>query len=129
MLKVLHSALKCRLDRFISLSDSEVDFIATLEKDETRHAKGYRLINIGDKSDKIFILKSGWAVLKSYSKLRGSQILRIYLPGEVIGFSELGSLHATHQVIMQTEGIVSAINGKELYQNCPSAEFLGPKAA
>ena len=100
------SCLVSRLSRFVDLTDHECAFIAEMEKDERPHRKSRPVINVGDQTEGITILKTGWAVVKSDSSDGRSQILRSYLPGEVMGLAEIGSSHANHRVVMQTDGII-----------------------
>ncbi|WP_306115536.1 MULTISPECIES: Crp/Fnr family transcriptional regulator [unclassified Roseovarius] len=85
-----------------------------MEKEEVPHRKGRPVISVGDKTEGITILKTGWAVVKSDSSDGRSQILRIYLPGEVMGLAEIGSSHANHRVAMQTDGIICPFPRKGL---------------
>lgn len=100
------SCLVSRLSRFVSLTDHESRFIADIEKEELTQLKGRPVVNVGDPTDRIMVLKSGWAVVKADSSDGRSQILRIYLPGEVMGLAEIGSSHANHRIVMQTDGVI-----------------------
>ena len=100
------SCLVSRLSRFVSLTDYECSFIAEMEKDEHPRRKGRTVVSVGDKTEGIMVLKSGWAVVKADSSDGRSQILRVYLPGEVMGLAEIGSSHASHRVMMQTDGVI-----------------------
>lgn len=106
MVREPQSCLVSRLSRFVTLTDPECDFIAQMEQDEQARPKGHTIIRVGDQTDGIIVLKSGWAVVKADSADGRSQILRIYLPGEVIGMAELGSKQAAHRVVMQTSGTI-----------------------
>lgn len=94
------------MSRFVELSPSEETFIATLERDNREVGKGRVLSSVGDKTNSIMVLKSGWAVVQTESPDGRSQILRIYLPGEVMGMAELGASQAHHRIVMQTDGVV-----------------------
>lgn len=109
-----HSCLVSRLSRFVTLTERECDFIAEMEKDEQERSKGHDIINVGDLTDGIMILKSGWAVVKADGTDGRSQILRNYLPGEVIGMAEIGTKHATHRIVMQTDGAICPFPRKGL---------------
>ncbi len=100
------SCLVSRLSRFVCLTEQEREFVAEMEKDERAQGKGGTIIRVGDQTEGINILKTGWAVVKADSSDGRSQILRIYLPGEVIGLAEIGSSHANHRVVMQTDGVI-----------------------
>lgn len=100
------SCLVSRLERFIKLTDTEKSFVAYMEKDERHLDAGASLVKIGDPVDELLVLKFGWAVVRS-PKVRGrSQILRIYLPGEVVGLAEVGRTHAIHELQLHTDGAV-----------------------
>ncbi|MFQ6551909.1 Crp/Fnr family transcriptional regulator [Aestuariibius insulae] len=101
-----HSCLVSRLSRFVTLTDQECDFIAEMESDEHPRRRGRPIVRVGDRTEGIAILKSGWAVVKADSSDGRSQILRVYLPGEVMGMTEIGSSHANHRIVMQTDGII-----------------------
>ncbi|WP_411891815.1 Crp/Fnr family transcriptional regulator [Yoonia sp. SDW83-1] len=109
-----HSCLVSRLSRFVSLTDHECAFIADLEKEELAYRKGRPVVSVGDATEGIVVLKSGWAVVKADSSDGRSQILRVYLPGEVIGLAEIGSAHANHRVVMQTDGMICPFPRKGL---------------
>ncbi|ABD55124.1 cyclic nucleotide-binding domain (cNMP-BD) protein [Jannaschia sp. CCS1] len=98
------SCLVSRLSRFVALTEAECAFIAEMEKDEHERRKGRPVVQVGDPTEGIMVLKSGWAVVKADSSDGRSQILRVYLPGEVMGLAEIGSSHANHRIIMQTDG-------------------------
>ena len=108
------SCLVSRLSRYVELTDDECAFIAEMEKDEQPRSKGRPIIGLGDRTDGIMVLKSGWAVVKAESSDGRSQILRIYLPGEVIGMAELGTIYSNHRVVMQTDGAICPFPRKGL---------------
>lgn len=114
MNKSYQSCLVSRLSRFVDLTDRECAFIADLERDERPRQKGRPVVNVGEPSGGIMVLKSGWAVVKADSSDGRSQILRVYLPGEVMGLAELGATHTSHRIVMQTEGVICPFPRKGL---------------
>ncbi|MCX7567712.1 Crp/Fnr family transcriptional regulator [Sulfitobacter sp. F26169L] len=98
------SCLVSRLSRFVTLTEAECAFIALMEADENDCRKGRPVLAVGDTTEGVIVLKSGWAVVKADSSDGRSQILRVYLPGEVMGLAEIGSTHANHRIVMQTDG-------------------------
>lgn len=114
MTKDIESCLVSRLSRFVDLTERERAFVAEMEKDERPCRKGRTVISVGDRSDGVTILKSGWAIVRSDSTDGRSQILRIYLPGEVMGLAEIGSSRANHRVVMQTDGVLCPFPRKGL---------------
>lgn len=114
MNKSYQSCLVSRLSRFVSLTDHECAFIAQMEKDERPRKKNRPVVSVGDPVDGVMVLKSGWAVVKADSSDGRSQILRVYLPGEVMGLAEIGSSHASHRIVMQTDGMICPFPRKGL---------------
>ncbi|WP_324754957.1 Crp/Fnr family transcriptional regulator [Roseovarius sp. Pro17] len=117
MVKTSENSISClvsRLARFVELEEHERAFIAEMEKDERPLAKGRPVTSVGDPTKGVMVLKSGWAVVKAEGKDGRSQILRIYLPGEVIGLAEIGSTHTSHRIVMQTDGIICPFPRKGL---------------
>ncbi len=110
------SSLLIRLERYLALQDAERETVAGLEKSELRLDKGDILLDRGQVSKQIYVLKSGWAVVRTQPSRGLSSIARIYLPGEVIGFAELGLLETPHTVTMQTSGIVGTFDKGRLPQ-------------
>lgn len=108
------SCLVSRLSRFVPLTDAECEFIQEMEKDEHPRRKGRPVVSVGDVTEGIMVLKTGWAVVKADSADGRSQILRVYLPGEVMGLAEIGSSHANHRIIMQTDGKICPFPRKGL---------------
>lgn len=100
------SCLVSRLSRFVTLTERECGFIADMERDEQPRPKGGPVVGLGDATEGIVVLKSGWAVVKAENADGRNQILRVYLPGEVIGLAEIGATHAHHSIVMQTDGTV-----------------------
>ena len=100
------SCLVSRLSRFVTLTDGEREFIRYMEDEEREVSRGEQLVRIGDPVDALYVLKFGWAVVRS-GEVRGrAPILRTYIPGEVIGLAEIGTKSALHALTMQTDGRV-----------------------
>ena len=106
MTDTYESCLVSRLSRFVTLTTQEREFVADMERDEHPKKKGRPIVSVGDVTEGIMVLKAGWAVVKADSSDGRSQILRVYLPGEVMGLAEIGTSHASHRVVMQTDGVI-----------------------
>ncbi len=109
------SSVRNRLSKYVRLTAGELDFIDRSEVDPEPIAKGDKLSQHGEAGD-IVVLQSGWAVLKSYNKSSGHQILRVFLPGEFVGLCEIGAPQMEHQISMQTSGVVSRLSRRAFYQ-------------
>lgn len=100
------SCLVTRLGRYVSLTDGERAFLAGMEESERALGARQVILHRGQKTNGLQVLKKGWAVVRSRTVRGRSHILRIYLPGEVIGLGELGLDHALHTIAMQTDGVI-----------------------
>ncbi|OYU17089.1 MAG: cyclic nucleotide-binding protein [Rhodobacteraceae bacterium PARR1] len=67
------------------------------------------IVRRGAVSDMIWIVAHGWAVARSDREAGRSAILRLYLPGDIIGLTELGLGLQPHDVEMLTEGLLHAV--------------------
>lgn len=102
----VQSRLASRLSRYVDLTQRERDFIGEMEEDRRRLGAGQTVVSQGNVTDGVFVLRQGWAIVRSQPVRGRSSILRIYLAGEVIGIGELGAPAAPHEILMQTEGTV-----------------------
>ena len=100
------SCLVTRLSRYVELTRSERSVLAGLEESERKLGARQVILNRGQRTDGLCVLKEGWAIVRSRSVRGRSHILRVYLPGEVIGLGELGLARAPHTISMHTDGVV-----------------------
>ncbi|MEN9411532.1 MAG: hypothetical protein RL216_3506 [Pseudomonadota bacterium] len=63
----------------------------------------------GAVAEHVYIVQHGWAALRGPREAGRSPILRIYLPGEIIGLAEIGLTRVQQDVVMLTEGLVSVV--------------------
>ena len=63
----------------------------------------------GPPTDMVWIVAHGWALTRGDRAAGRSPILRLYLPGEIIGLTELGLGLQPHDVEMLTEGLLHAV--------------------
>ncbi|MCE8005811.1 Crp/Fnr family transcriptional regulator [Aestuariivita sp.] len=105
-----------RLQRFVQLEECEKHLLDSFDRSSVRRPKGYQLARVGDLADKVWVLQSGWAALRSNCKQHGNQILRLFLPGDFIGLAEFGTKHAPHQIMMLTDGTLTEIPRKAFHR-------------
>ena len=63
----------------------------------------------GAVAEHVYIVQHGWAALRGPRDGGRSPILRIYLPGEIIGLAEIGLARVPQDVVMLTEGLLSVV--------------------
>lgn len=100
------SCLVTRLSRFVELTPTERGLLERMEDSEKSLSAQQVILNRGQRTNGLHVLKQGWATVRSRTVRGRSHILRVYLPGEVIGLGELGLSHAPHTIAMHTDGIV-----------------------
>jgi len=63
----------------------------------------------GAVAEHLYIVQHGWAAVRGPREGGRSPILRIYLPGEIIGLAEIGLSRVPQDVVMLTEGLLSVV--------------------
>ncbi len=67
------------------------------------------IVRRGTPPEMVWIVAHGWALARSDRAAGRSPILRLYLPGDIIGLTELGLGLQPHDVEMLTEGLLHAV--------------------
>lgn len=67
------------------------------------------IVRRGPAAEMVWIVAHGWALARGDRTAGRSPILRLYLPGDIIGFTELGLAQQPHDVEMLTEGVLHAV--------------------
>lgn len=67
------------------------------------------ILRRGDAGESLLLLQHGWAVERGPKQNGRSAILRIFLPGDVIGLTDLGLSQSQQDVVMLTEGSVHVV--------------------
>lgn len=115
------------LSRHMSLAPRERTFLERLGEASQPVPKGHVLTRAGHVADSLHILDDGWATASGTAPSGRSHAFRLYLPGEMIGLAEIGSLTTRHDVRMRTRGAVSRVPRErlaELYANHPRLAAL-----
>ncbi|MGR3485546.1 MAG: Crp/Fnr family transcriptional regulator [Paracoccaceae bacterium] len=100
------SCLVARLSRYGALSEAEAARVARLEGDPRELRAGASIIRAGQETDQIFVIQSGWAVMRTRGVSGRSSVVHVYLPGDIVGLAEIGVRPAAQDVAMQTEGVI-----------------------
>jgi CRP/FNR family transcriptional regulator len=122
-----NSCFASRLSRYGSLSVEEQEFVARMEDSERRVKKGEVILGANEPLDELFVIKDGWAIERSRSRNGRQQSVRIILPGEIVGLSNLGVRLAGNDVVMVTEGVVCPFPKDHMtgvYQKAPRLAAL-----
>lgn len=108
------SAFIARIEKFADLTSSERAVLQRLEENPLPRKKRTQVFSPHVPEDRIAIIAAGWAVSRATSSRGQSTITQIYLPGDMVGLSDIGFAAPPHDVFMQTDGAVCLINRSTL---------------
>lgn len=75
---------------------------------------GQTVLSQGSPLTWLYVLEEGWAIVRSRAVRGRSSIVRIHMPGEMIGLSELAFATAPHAIQMQTNGQLCCVRRDSL---------------
>jgi CRP/FNR family transcriptional regulator, anaerobic regulatory protein len=83
------SCLVTKLSHYVDISSGDRDHLAEIEKAERTYGAGKQVYQIGEANRELFVVKKGW--LFSFTELADGrrQIVKLYLPGDIIGFPDV----------------------------------------
>lgn len=98
------SCLIAKLSHYIELDERHEELLSNLEKSEQPVQAGEEVYTAGDPMKKLFVVKSGWLYGYTYLPDGGRHVVRIYHPGDMIGFPTLALRHHAMNLRVVTEG-------------------------
>lgn len=108
------TAFIARIEKFADLTAAERGILDLLEGAPQQRKKRAQVFSPHMPDDRIAIISAGWAVSRATSSRGQSTITQIYLPGDMVGLSDIGFAAPPHDVFMQTNGAVCLINRSTL---------------
>jgi CRP/FNR family transcriptional regulator len=111
---------------FRTISDDEIDFIATLKTGELRTGPGTTVLREGSPSEQLFTLLEGWAFRYKTLDDGRRQITSFVLPGDLIGLQSSIQGEMDHSVDTLTAAALCAFPRNrvwEIYKRSPSLAF------
>lgn len=121
------SSLVRSLSRHLALTSRERAFVERMGEGAEAVPKGHLLIGAGHSADALHVLDDGWATASGTAPSGRAHAFRLYLPGEVIGFAEIATRVARHDVRMRTPGTVVRVPRArlaDLYRDHPRLAAL-----
>ena len=104
------SCLAGAISRFMRLTDREHRLLRDASEESRPLSAGQSVVSQGSPITSLYVLTEGWAVVRSQPVRGRSSIVRIHLPGEIVGLSELAFPTAPHAIQMQTDGHISGLS-------------------
>ena len=89
------SCLVRKLSHFIDLESEDEELLARLEEDEVEHAKGAEIFSEGDAETRLFVVKEGWLTGSMTLADGRRSVMRIFHPGDIVGFPDIAFQMAT----------------------------------
>jgi CRP-like cAMP-binding protein len=105
-----------RLSQFVALNGAEADAFNRLAVEERRYDRHDLIRSQGDPSDEIFFLVEGWAASCVDSATGSRQIVKVHLPGDVMGAPSLALRRAAESLMALTAARVQVIPSDRLGQ-------------
>ena len=108
------SILKTRLAAQGTLRPPHQRIVEELESDTTYIEKRRVIAAAGDEVTTLHVLRSGWAVARFGEPTGRSAITRLYLPGDIIGLTEMTACAHPYTVSMISDGSVARISKAQM---------------
>ncbi|MEM5516315.1 Crp/Fnr family transcriptional regulator [Henriciella sp. AS95] len=83
-----------------------MDLLEDLEKSPTSFIKDDIIIRSETALDRLYVLTKGWVIAEKMSHADSRPIVHVFLPGDIIGFSELPFQKTSYQARSRTSGIM-----------------------
>ncbi len=100
------SCLADRLGHYVVLTDAERTALAALESEERQLRRGALLLEEGKASRELFVVRTGWLQSSVLLGNGGRQIMRISLPGDMLGLAALAFDEAPETVKALTDVVI-----------------------
>lgn len=100
------SCLADRLGHYVVLTDAERAALAALESEERQLRRGAVVLEEGKGARELFIVRKGWLQSSVLLGNGGRQIMRISLPGDVLGLPALAFDEAPETVKALTDVVI-----------------------
>lgn len=98
-----NSYLIPQFEKMTTLSEQEQSLLAALEQDVRHYSADTTLTAEGEYSERLFMLKSGWACATRFLVDGQRQVLDIFLPGQILGLREMGLRHSLSEFYALTD--------------------------
>jgi len=103
-----------RLNQFAALNGAEADAFNRLAVEERRYDRHDMIRCQGDPSGEVFFLLEGWAASCVDSATGSRQIVKVHLPGDVMGAPSLALCRAAESLMALTSARVQVIPSSRL---------------
>ena len=107
---------KVALSRFTCfgvLGTGDVEVLLSMSRPVERFERGQRIRQQGERSPRLYLLHSGWAMSSLTTRRGDRQVLRVHLPGDLVGLPSM--------VLAEAHDTITAISAAEVSAIEPTA--------
>jgi CRP-like cAMP-binding protein len=108
------SCLAERLSRYVRLTDTEQAYLDRLEAERRECRRGAVIVSEGQPTRELFIVQKGWLQSSILLGNGGRQIMRIGLPGDLIGLTALAYEETAETVVALTDAVLCPLDRDRL---------------
>ncbi|SFH42640.1 Crp/Fnr family transcriptional regulator [Modicisalibacter xianhensis] len=108
------SVLIRQFSQYCTLSFADKEILLSLEQHPIRVSAAQAICLEGDEPEQFFTIREGWAFSFRTLDDGSRQILKIYLPGDIIGMRDFSFSQRLAGVAMITDGVICAFNHPQL---------------
>ena len=119
------TALVQKLGGLVSLSEKEISFLKSLQRNTFSVEKGGEFIRDGETWDKTFILQKGWAIRYVILSSGRRQILGFVLPGDILGLHINFCRTASYSASALTPIQLAVVDPAGIMEICEKYPLLG----
>lgn len=103
-----------RLNEFLSLEGADDDAFRRLATERRRFTRHNVIRAHGDPATEIFLLVEGWVACCVHSANGGEQIVKVHLPGDILGAPSLALSRAAESLVALTRATIEVIPSDRL---------------
>lgn len=116
-----------RFTAFAPLTDSELLRLKTLAGPERQLRRGEFLRHEGDAAPGLYLLRSGWTASSMIVAGGARQIIRVHMPGDMLGLPSLALARAADTLFALSPASVSVVSRRalgQIFEACPRLAAL-----
>lgn len=116
-----------RLTAFAALQDADLAELQNMAGKPKKFARGAVIREEGDLSPKMYLLLSGWTASSIAIAGGGRQLIKVHLPGDLLGLPSLALKQASDTLFALTPALIARVDPAaigRLFQNSPRLAAL-----
>ncbi|WP_158588409.1 Crp/Fnr family transcriptional regulator [Henriciella mobilis] len=108
------SCLAEKLRTLAPITEEQAGLMADLERNRNEARSGDVIVEAGAPCNDLFVLKKGWLISESFSSGGQRTIVRVHLPGDIIGSSQVPYAATPYRIIARSDAILCPFPRKNM---------------